>query len=54
LNLRVEAILNDKYQKSDMAWLDMKDNYLDLVIGPIEKYEDQFMDSKQLMKHIFQ
>lgn len=24
-----------------MAWLDMKDNHIDVVIGPIENYEDQ-------------
>ena len=46
LNLRAEAILNDKYQKSDMAWLDMKDNHIDVVIGPIETYEDQLFGYK--------
>jgi len=35
------ALLNDEYRESDMAWLDMKDNRLDVVIGPIETYEDQ-------------
>ena len=41
LELRAEALLDDDYQASDMAWLDMKDNAVDVVIGPIETYEDQ-------------
>ncbi len=45
-NLRAEAILNDEYFDSDMAWLDMKDNHIDFVIGPIETYEDQLFGYK--------
>lgn len=41
LVLRAEALLSNKYQASDMAWMDMKENSLDLVIGPIETYEDR-------------
>lgn len=41
LELRAQALLDDEYQASDMAWLDMKDNAVDVVIGPIETYEDQ-------------
>jgi hypothetical protein len=40
LSLRAEALLTDNYQPSDFAWMDMKDNRLDIVIGPIESYED--------------
>jgi len=40
LELRADALLDDRYQPSDLAWLDMKDNTLDVVIGPIETYED--------------
>lgn len=40
LNLRAEALVTDNYRPSDMAWMDMKDNTLELVIGPIETYED--------------
>ena len=36
----------DEYQKSNMAWLDMKDNLIDLVIGPIEVYEDRLFNYK--------
>jgi len=46
LGLRAEALLTDEYQASDMAWLDMKDNAVDVVIGPIETYEDQLFGYK--------
>jgi hypothetical protein len=46
LKLRAIALKNDKYQESDMAWLDMKDNHIDVVIGPIETYEDQLFGYK--------
>jgi len=41
LRLRADAFLSDEYQPSDMAWMDMKNNPIDLVIGPIETYEDK-------------
>lgn len=40
LELRARALLDDRYRESDMAWLDMQDNRLDIVVGPIETYED--------------
>jgi len=40
LELRADALLSDDFQASDLAWMDMKNNTLDLVIGPIETYED--------------
>ncbi|HEX9727319.1 MAG TPA: hypothetical protein VGA37_02295 [Gemmatimonadales bacterium] len=46
LELRADALLSDDYRASDMAWLDMKDNTIDIVIGPIETYEDQLMGLK--------
>jgi hypothetical protein len=46
LELRSEALLNDVYQPSDMAWLDVKNNNVDLVIGPIENYTDQLFGYK--------
>ncbi len=46
LKLRAEAFLNDNYQPSDFAWMDMKTNTIDIVIGPIETYEDQLFGSK--------
>ncbi len=41
LELRANAFVSDIYQPSDMAWMDMKNNAIELVIGPIESYEDQ-------------
>lgn len=41
LRLRAEAFETDDYQPSDLAWMDMKNNDIDVVIGPIENYEDQ-------------
>jgi hypothetical protein len=41
LNLRATAIRHDDFQASDFAWMDMKNNPIDVVIGPIETYEDQ-------------
>jgi hypothetical protein len=46
LELRAQALLTDDYQASDMAWLDMKDNKLEIIIGPIEHYEDQLFGYK--------
>lgn len=40
LNLRAQALLTDDYYASDMAWLDMKTNLIDIVVGPIENYTD--------------
>ncbi|MDA7979397.1 MAG: hypothetical protein MPJ50_11595 [Pirellulales bacterium] len=46
LTLRAEALRTDDYRASDMAWLDMKDNTLDIVIGPVENYEDALFGYK--------
>lgn len=46
LELRSEALLTSEYQESDLAWMDMKDNTLDVVIGPIENYEDALFGYK--------
>jgi hypothetical protein len=46
LEMRAAALLSDEYQPSDLAWLDMKDNPIDVIIGPIESYEDQLFGYK--------
>ncbi len=46
LELRAEALLNDDYLASDMAWMDMKTNTIDFVVGPIENYEDHLYGYK--------
>ena len=40
LEMRAKALLDDDFQPSDMAWMDMKSNPIDVVIGPIESYDD--------------
>ncbi len=46
LQLRAKALLDDNFQPSDMQWMDMKNNHIDIVIGPIENYEDQLYNYK--------
>jgi len=46
LELRAEALLTDDYQPSDMAWMEMKSNAIDFVVGPIETYEDALFGAK--------
>lgn len=41
LSMRADALQKDDFQASDFAWMDMKNNPIDIVIGPIETYEDQ-------------
>jgi peptidase M49-like protein len=40
LIMRAKALTTDDFQASDFAWMDMKNNPIELVIGPIETYED--------------
>ena len=46
LGLRADALLSGDYQPSDMAWMDMKDSPIDVVIGPIESYQDALFGTK--------
>jgi hypothetical protein len=46
LELRSKALLTDDYFASDMAWMEMKTNTLDFVVGPIESYEDELFGYK--------
>ena len=40
LNLRATALLTDDYYDSDMAWMNVRNNNVDFVVGPIENYTD--------------
>lgn len=40
LKKRADAFISNNYFDSDMAWMDMKDNTVEVVIGPYEVYED--------------
>ncbi|MBN2813537.1 MAG: Zn-dependent hydrolase [Bacteroidales bacterium] len=46
LELRAKAFMDDDYRASDLAWMDMKTNTIDFVVGPIETYEDQLFGYK--------
>ncbi|WP_370687372.1 dipeptidyl-peptidase 3 family protein [Fulvivirga maritima] len=46
LNLRAGALLTDEYYESDIAWMDMTTNQIDIITGPIENYEDQLFGYK--------
>ncbi|HWL94028.1 MAG TPA: Zn-dependent hydrolase [Phycisphaerae bacterium] len=43
---RAIALMTSEYRASDMLWLDMKNNTVDIVIGPIETYEDALFGYK--------
>jgi len=46
LDLRAKAFLTNDYYESDIAWLDVKDNLIDVTIGPYETYEDSLYGYK--------
>ena len=46
LETRAEALLTDDYRESDLAWMNMTTNTIDVVIGPIETYEDLLFGNK--------
>ena len=41
LKLRAAALISDDFRTSDLFWMDVKANEIDVVIGPIESYEDR-------------
>ncbi|TLX75171.1 Zn-dependent hydrolase [Labilibacter sediminis] len=43
---RSEALLTGDYYASDLAWMSMKSNAIDFVVGPIETYEDALFGAK--------
>jgi len=46
LELRAKALQTDDYYESDVAWMEMKTNLIDFVVGPIENYEDALFGYK--------
>ena len=43
---RADAFLSNDYYESDMAWMDLKDHTIEVVIGPYEVYEDKLFNYK--------
>lgn len=46
LILRAKALRSDNYFESDLAWMEIKNSKIDVVIGPIENYEDALFNYK--------
>jgi hypothetical protein len=46
LRLRADAFESGEYKASDLVWMDMQDNAIDTIIGPIEVYEDRLFGYK--------
>jgi hypothetical protein len=46
LKLRATALRTDDYYASDLAWMDVKENNIDFVVGPIENYVDALFGYK--------
>lgn len=46
LRLRAKAFENNDYYESDMAWMDLKDHQIEVIIGPYEVYEDNLFNYK--------
>ncbi len=46
LRLRADALLNDDYYKSDLAWLDEQDPKFDVIFAPYETYLDDLLGVK--------
>lgn len=46
LTTRADALLSNDYYESDMAWMDIKESKIEIVIGPYEVYEDGLFNYK--------
>src|SRR5262249_44050379 len=46
LRLRADALLSDDYYASDVAWLDLKDPKVDIILAPYETYLDTLLGVK--------
>jgi len=46
LNARAKAFETNEYRASDMAWMDLGDGAIEVVIGPYEVYEDTLFGYK--------
>lgn len=46
LETRADAFHSNDYFESDMAWMDLKDHTIEVVIGPYEVYEDGMFNYK--------
>lgn len=47
LNLCAKALLNDDYKTSNIEWMKMKDNDIDLIMGPIDDSDDKLFFTRK-------
>jgi len=47
LEKRAEALVSDNYYESDKAWMQMRDNNIDFVVGPVNTGEDRKFGYKE-------
>ena len=52
IELRAKALRTDEYYDSDIAWMDLENNDIDFVLGPIENYEDGLYNYKTAFEAI--
>lgn len=45
LNLRADDLLTDDFYKSDIAWMGLEKNKIDIIIGPVSGEEDRFLNN---------
>ena len=46
LDARADGLLRDDYLEADSTWINLRNNKFDLIIGPIEVYDDQLNNLK--------
>lgn len=46
LELRAQALITDEYQRSDFAWMRVKESNIEFIVGAIENYEDALFGYK--------
>jgi hypothetical protein len=46
LRMRADALMNDEYYKSDVAWVELKDPKFDIIFAPYETYLDDLLGVK--------
>jgi hypothetical protein len=46
LETRADSFISDDYYPSDIAWMEMRGNDIDFVLGPIETYEDRLAGAR--------
>lgn len=46
LNIQSQALLDGNYDKATVAWMERKPSFIDIIIGPLERYDDELFFTK--------